>query len=458
MYKKELYKNIVVIGGNVAGLAAASQAKRVYPEAKVTVLEAGPYISYGSCGLPYYVTGEIKDFDQIFVYTPQFFEQKRDIRILLEHKVTTLDTAQKQVMVNQKQAIGYDRLIICTGASPASIDLPGSNSGNVFSFWNVTDTVNVKTFIQQNQPRKALIVGAGSIGLLMAETFHSLGIGVTIIEMADRILGEYEPEITDIMSQLLDQNHIQVFLSSRLTSFKGKGGAGAVEAAVLQDQQMVNLPMDMALVSVGVKPNTSFLENTSVELGPAKAIKVNSKLQSSHLNIFAAGDCATVKNIVTGKDDYIPTANNAAKTGRIAGANAAGADSSFNGSVNTKIDKIFGIEIAKTGIGLQEALSLGYDAVKVTGIYPSHVKALPGAEPITIALIVDRGGRRVLGAQMAGKKEVSKRIDVFATAITAEMTADEVYMLDLSYAPKVSTVWDPVNKICAKAVLTLDRS
>ncbi|MHB1347757.1 MAG: FAD-dependent oxidoreductase, partial [Candidatus Humimicrobiaceae bacterium] len=205
----------------------------------------------------------------------------------------------------------------------------------------------------------------------------------------------------------------------------------------------------------GIKANTGFCANTSIELGKNNAIKTSPKLQTAYSNIYAAGDCICVRNIITGKYDYIPTANNAAKTGRIAGDNITGGNETFPGSVGTRVDKVFGLEIARTGISMTEATDLQFNAFKITESYSSHAKALPGAESITITAIIDFNTQRILGAQMAGKEGVAKRIDVFASAITAQMSIDQVYMLDLSYSPGTSTVWDPVNKICGKARLIL---
>ncbi|MCJ7665523.1 MAG: FAD-dependent oxidoreductase, partial [Actinobacteria bacterium] len=213
---------------------------------------------------------------------------------------------------------------------------------------------------------------------------------------------------------------------------------------------------DLVLLAIGITANTGFLSDTSIELGINGAIKVDNKLQTSHINIYASGDCATIKNLVTGKLDYIPTANNAVKTGRIAGENAAGGNRVFNGSAGTVVDRVLDLEVASTGIGSEEAALLGYDAIKLIDSFSSHAGSVPGAKKIAIIIIVDTVSRRLLGAQMIGEEGVGKRIDVFATAITGEMTVDDIYMLDLSYAPAVSTVWDPVNKICGKAVLALD--
>ncbi len=458
MHKQDLYKNIVVIGGNVAGLAAASQAKRTNPDAAVTVLESGKYISYGSCGLPYYVSGQIKDFQNLFAYSPDFFEKQRNIKVLLNHKVTGLDIPGRKAIVNSNKKFDYDRLIICSGASPRPLDIPGSCFPNIFNLWNIEDTVRIKSFTEKQKPGKAIIVGGGSIGLLMAEAFNCLGIKVTIIELAASILPQYEPEISGIVHKKAALDGIDIILSANVSSFISSQGDMADRVAASRGLEKTEIGTDLILVCAGVRPNTEFIKSSSIELGTNQAIKVSRNLQSSIINIFAAGDCATIKNMVTGKEDYMPTANNAAKTGRIAGANAAGDNIAFRGSVKTKVDNFFGLEVASAGIGYSEAASLGYDCIKITGSYPSHIKAVGGAENITISLIADKKSRRVLGAQMAGRIGVAKRIDIFAAAITSEMTADEVYMLDLSYAPKVSTVWDPVNKISSKAVLELDQN
>ena len=457
MYRQDLYKNILVIGGNVSGLAAASQAKRVNPQAQVTVLESGKYISYGSCGLPYYISGQIKEFNDIFTYSVDFFQKKRDIKVLTEHRVTGLDTSGRQVIVNREKKIGYDRLIICSGSTPRSLNIAGQGSENIFNFWNVSDTIRIKDYISKEKPKNAIIAGGGSIGLLMAEAFHNLGIKVTIIELAGKILSDYEPEISTIIYKVLALKGIDVTFSAMITSFGKIRQNAAGSVTVAKGPQAIELDTDFILLSAGVKPNTPFIENTSIDTGPLGSIKVNKNLQTSHINIFAAGDCAMIKNLVTGKDELIPTANNAAKTGRIAGANAAGSSSTFEGSAKTKTDVFFGIEVAKTGINTQEAQALGYDPVKVTGNYPSHIEPVGGAENITVSLTVDAKSRRVLGAQMAGKESVSKRIDVFAAGITSEMSVDDLYMLDLSYAPLVSTVWDPINKISGKAILELSK-
>ena len=454
-----LYNNLVVIGGNTSGLAAASQARRINPDLNITVLESGKYISYGSCSLPYFISGYVKKVDDLFTYPKDFFEQKRNIKILTGHRVVGIDPSKKELLVNVSQdrenrIIEYDKLIISSGGTTIIPDIPGIDSSNVFQFRNVEDAENLKNFIDSNNPKKAVVIGGGAIGMLLVEAFNKIGIKTTVVERKERIYNEFEYEISTILARKAEMDGIDVLTKTSITSVNTDSGQNTVTIEDAGGKK--DLECDLVLLTTGVSANTGFLADTSIELGINGAIKVDNKLQSSHMNVYASGDCATIKNIVTGKQDHIPTANNAVKTGRIAGENAAGGNKVFNGSVRTVVDKVLDLEIASTGIGSKEAVSLGYDAIKLIDGFSSHAGSVPGAKKIAIIIIVDTASRKLLGAQMIGGEGVGKRIDVFATAITGEMTVDDIYMLDLSYAPAISTVWDPVNKICGKAVLALD--
>jgi len=497
-----LYKNILVIGGNASGLAAASQARRENPDADITVLEGGDYISYGSCGLPYYVSGIVKDFNSLFTYEPSYFEEKRKIRILKNHRAVSINTFKKEVAANifssntlsadngagsfltwgqagrnensspgsinfgpskmnfNSISLAYDRLVICSGASPVIPDIPGINSKGVFSFWDVKDAVVLKKYIETQNPKQAVIIGSGSVGLLMAEALAVSGLKVTVVESKNRVFEDYEVEISTVLEKKIRNSGIQLLTSYCVDSINYNRESGQVFSVSASPVKSVNgekieIEAQVVIAAAGIAPNTGFLESSSIEINENKAIKVNLKQQTSQTNVFSAGDCCLTKNIVTGSWDHIPSAGNAIKAGRVAGANAAGADEVFEGSVATKVDKIFGIEIARTGVGLAKALDYRFNAFKITDNFSSHAKSLPGAENITITLIVDIGTRRVLGAQMAGKEAVGKRIDVFAAAITNEMTVDKAYMLDLSYAPAIATAPDAVTRICGKAISML---
>jgi NADPH-dependent 2,4-dienoyl-CoA reductase/sulfur reductase-like enzyme len=454
MYES-LHNNIVVIGGNAAGLAAASQARRKNPDINITVLESGKYISYGSCGLPYFISGYVKKVEDLFAYPKDFFEKKRNIQILTGHRVVGIDPSKRKLRVNiadnqENKIINYDRLVIATGASPFIPDIPGSDSPNVFNFWNVADALGLKEYMDTKSPKKAVIIGGGQVGLLMAEALKKKGIDIKVIEIQDRVLGGFEEEISTIMAKKAGMEGIDVLNSTKVLTINDS----SVTVEISGEKE--DLPYDLVLFATGISANTSFLEETSIELGKKNAIVVDNKQQTSYMNIYACGDCATVKNLVTGKQDYIPTANNGVKTGRIAGENVGGGSGIFPGSVGTVVDKILDLELAKTGIGSGEAIEMGYESIKLIDSYSSHAGSVPGAKKIAVMVIVDTRTRRLIGAQMVGGEGVGKRIDVFATAITNEMTVDDIYMLDLSYSPAISTVWDPVNKICGKAVLALD--
>jgi NADPH-dependent 2,4-dienoyl-CoA reductase/sulfur reductase-like enzyme len=492
-----LYKNILVIGGNASGLAAASQARRENPDAEITVLEGGNYISYGSCGLPYYVSGIVRDLNSLFTYVPSYFEEKRRIRILKNHRVVSINTFKKEVTANilsgemlssntgegsfltgsqadknkntspgsssinfTNISFAYDRLVICSGASPVKPDIPGINANGVFNFWDVKDAVVLKKYIEAKNPRQAVIIGSGSVGLLMAEALAVCGLKVTVVEAKNRVFEDHEEEITSVLEEKIRNSGMQLLTSYRVDSINYNRESGqvfsvsAIPAKSLNGEK-IEVEAQIVIVAVGIEPNTGFLESSSIEINGNKAIKVNLKQQTSQTNVFSAGDCCLIKNIVTGSWDYIPSAGNAIKAGRVAGANAAGADEVFEGSVATKVDRVFGMEITRTGVGLAQALDYRFNAFKITDNFSSHAKSLPGAENITITLIVDISTRRILGAQMAGKDTVGKRIDVFAAAITNEMTVDKAYMLDLSYAPSIATAPDAITRICGKAVSLL---
>ena len=293
------------------------------------------------------------------------------------------------------------------------------------------------------------MIGGGQVGLLMAEAFTKIGIKTVVVEKMDRMLGGFEEEISIIMAKKAGMENIDILTGTEVISINDSS------VTIESSGEREDIGCDLVIMAAGIRPNTGFLEETSIELGKNGAIVVDSKQQTSHMNIYACGDCATVKNLVTGRHDYIPTANNGVKTGRIAGDNAAGGSSMFPGSVGTVVDKILDLEIARTGIGSQDAMGSGFEAIKLIDSYSSHAGSVPGAKKIAVIAIADTRTRRLLGAQMIGGEGVGKRIDVFATAITNEMTVDDIYMLDLSYSPAISTVWDPVNKICGKAVLAI---
>jgi NADPH-dependent 2,4-dienoyl-CoA reductase/sulfur reductase-like enzyme len=468
----DIYKNIYIIGGNASGLAAANQVKRINPDLNVSVLEGSRYISYGSCGLPYFISGTVSNIEDLFAYPESFFEEKRNIRILLNEKVLSINTTGKEITarVNDDKNTEaekiktyiYDRLIICSGSSPVKIDVPGINANNVFYFHGVEDALILKSYLSEKSPKNAVIVGGGYIGLLLAEAFANRDIDSTVIEKKDKAFNFYENEITDILDEKIKESNIKIITGSSVENLnldKSSNTAYSVSAfsKIGGGTENLEIDSDIIVVTAGVRPNTGFLDGSAIELGLNNAIKVSSRQQTSQPNIFAAGDCSLVKNLITGLPEHIPTSVNAIKTGRVAGANAAGINDVFYGSAGTRIEKVFGLEFARTGIGSEEAAALNKNILKISGTYKSHVTSIPGACDITAVIIIDKISRKLLGAQMAGREGVAKRIDTFTAAITGGLTVDEIYMLDLSYSPPVAIVPDVVNRICGKAVVTLNK-
>jgi CoA-dependent NAD(P)H sulfur oxidoreductase len=470
-YMKDLYKNYVVIGGNTAGLAAANQVRRLNQGATITVLEAGNFISYGSCSLPYFISGAVGKIDELISYPPGYFKKEKNIRILLNHRVTAIDTFKKEVTASVKTSnsgesasitFDYDRLIICSGASPVKLDdIPGAESKNVFYFRTVDDALGLKSYIDSASPKNAVIVGAGYIGLLLADALCKIGIKISLIESGSVIYSDYENEITDIIVSEIARRQIKIYTGSKLKEIKKNTGTHTAFSAIIENsknpEDIGEIYADMFIISTGIRANTGFIKNTSIDTGRHGAIKVSAGFQTSQPGVYAAGDCCLIKNLITKVYDYIPNAQNALKAGRIAGANATGENEQFPGSIGTKVDKIFGLEVAKTGLGLQTATDFKFDILKVTDKGYSRVRAIPGAEPIEALIIVDRKTSRILGAQLAGKEGVAKRIDVFAAAIFTDMTVNDLYQLDTSYSPYTSTMPELVNKICGKAIMMLKK-
>ena len=471
-----IYKNILIIGANTAGLAAANQARRINPELNIKVLESGEYISYGSCGLPFFISGLVEKIEDLLNYSVNYFEEKRKIGILLNHRAVSINPFKKEIIatnilpgnINDNSAntventlsFPYDRLIICSGARPLEIDIEGINANNVFYFRSIKDAVKLKKYINDNNPGEAVILGGGYIGLLLAEALKTIGMGVSIIEKKESVLSDYEKEVIDIINAEILKSGVKIYTSSSLIKINKNSKTNAGFSVIIQKTPGQNMGKneiygDLFIMAAGIKANTGFLTGTSIDTGKHSAIKVSDRQQTSQPGIYAAGDCAMVKNIVTRSYDYIPDASIAIKTGRIAGANAAGQCESFKGTAGTRVDRIFGYEIARTGITLKEAGESNFNAIKVSDTYLSHVRYMPGAANMTVSIIIDKNTRRILGAQMIGKKGVSKRIDVFAAAISAEMTVDDAYMIDTGYSPSVSTMPDAVTRICGKAIIAL---
>lgn len=437
---------LVVIGGVAGGMSAAARAKRVNPALEVIVLERDPHVSYGACGIPYFLAGLVPDPERLIVYTPEYFRQERGIDVRTNTEAIEIRPTERVVLARDRisgatEPITYDRLIIATGAVPIRPSLPGSDLKNIFVLRSLNDGLQLHRALTEDRPQRAVILGAGYIGLEMAEALVARRLQVTVIEALDHVLGPTEPEISRIVEQELAAHGVRLLLKTRAAGFEGDAHRTVREVITDSGERVA---ADLVLIGIGIRPNVRLAEAAGIALGPTGAIAVDERQETNVPGVFAAGDCCEVKHLVTGRPAWIPLGPAANKQGRVAGDNAAGRHATFAGVVGTAVVKVFDLEVARTGLSLQEALAAGFKAKRVVVTAASRAGYYPGAQPITVVLIFDEAMHRLLGAQMAGREGVAKRIDVFATALHARMTLPEMSQLDLSYAPPFAPVWDPI--------------
>jgi NADPH-dependent 2,4-dienoyl-CoA reductase/sulfur reductase-like enzyme len=447
---------IVVIGGVAAGMSAASQARRRDPSAEVVVLERGRFVSYGACGMPYNLLDPRRSMDDLVVITPERFRSERRIDVRTRHEAARLDLGRKVVAVrdleaNREYELGYDALVVATGAQAVRPPLPGIDLPGVFLLRELADGHAMKRFIA-GDPHHAIIIGAGYIGMEMAEALRGRGLDVTVLEKADQILPGFARPIVDAVHSELKRNDVRVETAISVERME----RAARRLSVITDRGP--LLADLVLVSVGVRPNVALARAAGMVIGETGAIAVDDAMRTSAPAVFAAGDCAEARHLVTGRPAYVPLGTTANKQGRVAGANAAGGDERFGGIVGSAAFKVFELEVGRTGLGPVEVARLGLEAVPAVSRHRSRGHAYPGAKEITTVLFAERSTHRLLGAQMAGGEGVTGRIDVLATGITARMTVDDVEQLDLAYAPPLAPVYDPVLIAAGVATKELGKS
>jgi len=432
---------VVVIGGNAAGMSAASQVKRQKPDWEVIVFEKGSYISYGACGIPYHVEGLVPKIDDLVTVTPAEAVGKRKLDLRMQHEVTAVDPDLKIVTYHSKGNKGqesFDYLVIATGARPIKAEIDYSPSDLIYTVHTLDDSLILRDFIERKKPRSCAVVGGGYIALEMLEALHSRGIETHMIHRRTSLSRSFEQEVSDlIISVMADQGIIM-----KLKHSVRKITASDNRVEVTTDKGL--LYYDLVVVGAGVEPNSDLAKRCGIETGVRESIKVNDYLQTSIAGIYAAGDCVETRNIVTGQPVYVPLALKANKEGVVAGINIAGGREPFPGVLGTAITKFGNLGLARTGLTLAEALKGGFDAFKFKVEANSRAHYYPGQGPMTFVLIADKKEGRLLGAQIAGPADSVKRIDVYAAVISAGMTLDQIFQLDLAYAPPFSPVYDPV--------------
>ncbi len=431
--------NIVIIGGVAAGMSAASKIRRLNKEAQIDVYTQENHISYAACGIPYYLSGQTKDLQDLVARTYEEFKAS-GINVHLEHEAIDLYPEKKEVLIKSKDGQfmkKYDKVLLATGASARLFDFPGRDLKNIFTLRNLTDGLAIKEALDKGV-KKALIVGAGYIGVEMTETFKELGIETVIVEAADRVLVNFDMEISNFVKKHLEEEGVEVLLNQRVESFEGQ--EGYVKRVITESGP---IDCDLVLLTLGSVPNSGLAQRAGIELTKERAILVNEYMETSHPDVYAAGDCASHWHIVKKKNAYIPLGTTANKQGRTAGSNMAGGRESFSGIVGTAITKISKLGIARTGLSKKEAEEEGLEAVEVFIEAFDIARYYPDQRPVIIKLIADKESKKLIGAQIAGEKSFAKRIDVLALAVQNGIKVQDLAASDLAYAPPFAPVWDP---------------
>lgn len=442
---------IVIIGGVAAGTKAAARARRLDQDADITIIEKDKYISYAGCGMPFFLSGQVREFDNLFttsygvVRNEDYFLSERGIKVLTGTEATQIDRAGKRVKMTtlatgEQSFIEYDRLVIATGSQPLIPPIEGLDLKGVYRLNHPEDALAIKAAIEDGVG-EAVVIGAGLIGMEAVDALMKKKIFVTVVELKDQVLpGILDPDLAAPFAVRLEDNGVEFNLGRKVVKLEGEDGK---VTAVVTDQG--RLETEMVIVSVGVRPNIKLAKEAGLAIGETGAISVNESLQTSDPDIFALGDCVENTHLVSGRKVYVPLASTANRQGRVVGDNVTGRKTSFRGILGTAVLKVMGINVARTGLGEEQARGLGYDVVTslnptfdATHYYPQHGR-------IFIKIVADAKTRRVLGAQGFGVGEVAKRIDVCAAAITFGATLDDVADIDTGYAPPFNTPIDPLH-------------
>ncbi|PSR33079.1 MAG: CoA-disulfide reductase [Sulfobacillus benefaciens] len=435
---------ILIIGGVAGGASAATRARRLNEAAEITMVEQGPYVSYANCGLPYYVGGQIPDPQDLLLETPESLWDRFRIDVRVNTRALDIDLAHRQARIanatEQSEVIEFDRLILSPGASPVIPPIAGLDRPDVFMLRTVPDALNLRQYLDSHgNIRHITVIGAGFIGMEMAEVLHSRGYDVTVVDKAGHILPVFDPDIASYVEHRLSDLGIKQVLGTAIHRIDGALGSPTV---TLDSQHQIRT--DAVVVGLGVRPSLRLAQQMGLKLGSTGAIWVDPSMKTSHPLVYAAGDAVEKRDLVTGLPRWWPLAGIANKEGRVAGTNAAGGSQTFPGALGTAIVRVSPYYLAMTGLTETTAKQIGIDHQVLYTVRGHHASYYPGAEDLFTKVIYDPSSGRLLGAQIAGQEGVDKRIDIFATAIQGHLTMDSLESLDLAYAPPVGAAKDPV--------------
>lgn len=435
---------VIIIGGVAAGMSAAAKFKRLSPKDEVIVYEKGDIVSFGACGLPYYVGGFFDDSREMIARTPEEFRES-GVEIYTKHEVIDVDFLNKKIKVknivtNEILENSYDKLMIASGARAIIPPIKNIDLENVVTLKSMDDGNKLKELMAIDEYKRVTIIGAGFIGLEAVEAAKHMGKEVTVIQLQDRVLQEvFDKDITDILEEELRDKGVNLLLSETVVELIGEEKVSKVKT----DKREIEA--DIVILATGVRPNTDFLKADYIKMIRNGAIVVDSYGRTSVEDVYAAGDCATINNLITGKESYVPLATGANKLGRIVGENLAGKNNSFQGSMSSSCIKVMDMEAARTGLSENEVKDLGFDYKTKFITDMNQTSYYPGRERIYVKLIYDAYTKVIYGGQVAGYKDAVQRCNVLAACIYAKMTTDQLGMLDLCYSPPFSRTWDVLN-------------
>jgi NADPH-dependent 2,4-dienoyl-CoA reductase/sulfur reductase-like enzyme len=450
-------ERLVVIGGDAAGMSAASRARRRRDrdDLEIVAFERGAYTSYSACGIPYFISDVVTELDRLIVRSPEE-HRRNDIDVRTGHEVVAIDVNRRSVRVRElsddagsgsERDEPFDQLVVATGAFPHRPELPGADADGIFGVQTLADGVAVRRALEEREPRRAVVVGGGYIGLEMAEALVERGLDVTLVDRTEQpMAATLDDDIGALVTDALRAVGVKMQMGEAVESFDADGGA---VRAVRTAQE--TLPADIVVLGMGVRPNSRLARDAGIATGDTGGIVTDTRMETSVGGVWAAGDCVESFDRVTGRRVVIPLGTHANKQGRVIGINVTGGDARFPGVVGTVASKICAYEVARTGITERIAREVGLDVVAATIESTTRAGYFPGAASIKVKVVAARDDRRIVGAQIVGEEGAAKRIDVLATAIWNRMPVHEVADLDLSYAPPFAPVWEPVLIAARKA-------
>jgi len=434
-------EKIIIVGGVAAGATAAAKARRISPDAKIVMLEAGPDISFANCGLPYFIGGDITNRSQLILQSPESFNEQYAVEVHINTSVQSIDRKAHTIntidnKTGKNKTFEYTKLILAQGGKPIKPELPGANLAHVFSLWTLDDMDKITAHLDKKEPKTAVVVGGGFIGLEMVEALVKRGLKVQVVEKMPHVMSLMEAETAGFIERELAAYSVGVHTNAGVTEIHAH--------SVKLDNGKV-LDADMVILSIGVRPTLNLAIEAGLEIGEAGGLLVNENLQTSDADIYAAGDMVEIEHRVNGKKVRIPLAGPANRQGRIAAENALGGNHAYKGSIGTSVVRVFEAVAGITGLSLKQARALGIEADAVVVHKEHHTSYFPGAETVSVMLVYDRKTGVILGGQTAGYKGADKRLDVIATATASKLTLSDIADVDFAYSPPIGTANDAMN-------------